>query len=575
MPAIWAGRRRLPLAGLGALGALQVALALLMAATVTALLSPEIRSDGWDMAVLAASAGGVGLARWMERVLAEQTGQDYVFEQRRRLLTAAVAAPEYSGSLGVTVTRASNDLSAVRNWVAAGVVPLITGVPLVAIVLAALLAENWRVGLAVAVPLVVVGALLPLLAKVTLRRARALRRRRGRLSAHIADTVVAGESVRQAGAVARELNALDRASGRVVDAAVDRAWVTGLTRALTATAATSCTVAVVMASSAGVADASQVASTLTLLGVMAAPVTDLGRVVEYRQNYRAAARILAPLLQRAEELKEAEGERARRWLEQNPGGLSVGDRDRPRGVRIAGLEVDGAAVAELVARPGARLRVTARDPHRVRRVLRECGEVRAAGMISVDGYDYGAAPDKVRRALVGVATAHVPVERGSVGRLLSYRVPDAQEAERRRTLRRVGLGEKVDADDRGLLRRLKNGGRPWSVREVTLLKIARAVLGDPPLLVLDGVDDALDDADAAQIKELLAGYPGVVVLASARPERLVEEYSEWCVDSGEGVPVSGAPFLSPEQKDSLTLKNESSSVVRHPRDLPGGAARHA
>lgn len=543
MPAIWAGRRRLPLAGLGALGTLQAALALLLAATVAALLSPEIRSDGWDMAVLAASAGGLGLARWMERVLAEQTGQDYVFEQRRRLLTTAVAAPEYSGSLGVTVTRASNDLSAVRNWVAAGIVPLVTGVPLIAIVLVALLVGNWRVGLAVAVPLAAAGVLLPLLAQVTLRRARALRKRRGRLSAHIADTVVAGESVRQAGAVVRELNALDRASGRVVDAAVDRAWVTGLTRALTATAATSCTVAVVMASSAGMADASQVASTLTLLGVLAAPVTDLGRVVEYRQNYRAAARILAPLLQRAEELKEAERKRTLRWREQHPGGLSLGGPDRPRGVRIAGLEVDGAAVAELVARPGARLRVTARDPHRVRCVLRECGAVRVAGVISVDGYDYGAAPDKVRRALVGVAAAHVPVERGSVGRLLSYRVPDAPEAERRRTLHRVGLGEKVDADGKGLRRQLKNGGRPWSVREVTLLKIARAVLGDPPLLVLDGVDDALDDADAARIKELLAGYPGVVVLASARPKRLVDEYSEWCVDSGGGGPVSGVPFF--------------------------------
>lgn len=543
MPAVWAGRRRLSLTGLGVLGAVQAALALLMAATVAALLSPEIHSDRWDMAVLAASAGGLGLARWMERVLAEQTGQDYVFEQRRRLVAAAVAAPGYAGSLGVTVTRASNDLSAVRNWVAAGIVPLVTGVPLIAIVLAALLAGNWRVGLAVAVPLAAVAAVLPLLAKVTLRRARALRKRRGRLSAHIADTVVAGESVRQAGAVARELNALDRASGRVVDAAVDRAWVAGLMRALTATAATSCTVAVVLASAAGMADASQVASTLTLLGVLAAPVTEVGRVVEYRQNYRAAARILAPLLHQAEQLKEAERERARRWREQHPGKLSVGGHDRPRGVRIAGLKVDGAAVAELVARPGARLHVTARDPHRVRSVLRECGAVRAAGVIVVDGYDYGVAPDKVRRALAGVASAHAPVERGSVGRLLSYRVPDAPEAARRRALHRVGLGEKADADGTGLRRQLKNGGRPWSVREVTLLKIARAMLGDPPLLMLDGVDDALDDADAARIKGLLAEYPGVVVLASARPERLVDEYSEWCVDSGGEGPVPDAPFF--------------------------------
>ena len=45
----------------------------------------------------------------------------------------------------------------------------------------------------------------------------------------------------------------------------------------------------------GIIDVAGVASIMTLLGVMQITMGDLGRVVEYRQNYRAALRILAPI----------------------------------------------------------------------------------------------------------------------------------------------------------------------------------------------------------------------------------------------------------------------------------------
>ena len=143
MPTVWRGRRRWLLVLLLLLGVFQAAMALVMAFTVDALLggpaelNQALRSgtapDGraldpaviaelgtfvpWpQLSLLAGAVLSLGAARWAERVVAEDLGQDYVYEQRRRLIGSALAGAG-NPSLGVTITRASNDLTAVRNWI--------------------------------------------------------------------------------------------------------------------------------------------------------------------------------------------------------------------------------------------------------------------------------------------------------------------------------------------------------------------------------------------------------------------------------------------------------------------------
>ncbi|MDN6350292.1 MAG: hypothetical protein L0J69_01185 [Yaniella sp.] len=116
MPKVWRGRRRFLLVTLVVLGVIQAVLALTMALVVDGLLSavpltsgtPSVPDPPWaQMVGLAAAVLGIGLARWVERVVAEDLGQDYVYEQRRRLITAALHDIG-NRSLGVVVTRASN-----------------------------------------------------------------------------------------------------------------------------------------------------------------------------------------------------------------------------------------------------------------------------------------------------------------------------------------------------------------------------------------------------------------------------------------------------------------------------------
>ncbi|WP_231640531.1 MULTISPECIES: ABC transporter transmembrane domain-containing protein [Corynebacterium] len=463
MPRLWRARRRLLLIALGVLGVLQALLAIMVSLSVAAILEGNRALVG----LLLATTLGLGVAQWIQKVVAEDLGQHYVHEVRRELVGAALV-PGNTASLGVTVTRASNDLTAVRNWVALGIVPMVTGLPLIAIVLVALFIQDLRTGIAVAVPLLMCVAVLPVVARWTLKRARELRKKRGRMAARIADSVMAGELLHATGAIDRELNAVTRDSDRVVIAAVRRSWATGFSRALMAMAASLGTVSIVIS---GHLEVSEVAGIMMLLGVLATPVAELGRVVEYRQNYKAATRILIPLLQRGSEFKHSQ---------QKLPGLQATEG-------IPGVYVKG-----ISALPGERIYLHG-SADATRKWVTSLSAMEEGTDAIVNGQRLSQLPLKQRRALIGIASAHHHLSRGSVSRLVGLRVPDATVEEIEQALEQVGLNNTGK-------QRLKNGGHPWSTSQINKLKIASATLRTPPLLVLEGITP-----------ENLLNYPGVII----------------------------------------------------------------
>lgn len=463
MPRLWRARRRLLLIALGVLGVLQALLAIMVSLSVAAILEGNRALVG----LLLATTLGLGVAQWIQKVVAEDLGQHYVHEVRRELVGAALV-PGNTASLGVTVTRASNDLTAVRNWVALGIVPMVTGLPLIAIVLVALFIQDLRTGVAVTVPLLMCVAVLPVVARWTLKRARELRKKRGRMAARIADSVMAGELLHATGAIDRELNAVTRDSDRVVIAAVRRSWATGFSRALMAMAASLGTVSIVIS---GHLEVSEVAGIMMLLGVLATPVAELGRVVEYRQNYKAATRILIPLLQRGSEFKRSQ---------QKLPGLQATEG-------IPGVYVKG-----ISALPGERIYLHG-SADATRKWVTSLSAMEEGTDVIVNGQRLSQLPLKQRRALIGIASAHHHLSRGSVSRLVGLRVPDATVEEIEQALEQVGLNNTGK-------QRLKNGGHPWSTSQINKLKIASATLRTPPLLVLEGITP-----------ENLLNYPGVII----------------------------------------------------------------
>lgn len=523
MPRLLTGGRRGLFALLVCAGFGQAALAGTTAISMPRLLQAAPGERWFWLAIMLATAGCVGGVRVAEWVLAEKLGQDYVHELRIGLLTAALAEGRRP-SLGTTIARATNDLSAVRNWIAWGIAPMAGGLPLIAGVLVVLAALHPALAAAVVTPILALGAVLGLLARMAYARARTVRRARGRLAAQVSDAVAAESAIRAGGGVHRELKRIDQLSGRVRATAVRRARVAGYLRGSAVSTAALATLGVVVVGTGFGIPHALIATAITVVGVLVAPVHDLGRVVEYRQSYLAARRVLAPAL--ARDLPE-------------PRAVPAGEVRAPAEVHVHELWVDG-AVPGLAAAPGARV-VLRGSPERISAVLGLLAGIgtTARGWVRVSGHYLDDLPAVQRRRHVGYAARGLALERGTIARAVRYRRPE-QEGAVMPDLDAVGIGERVRALPDGERTKLRRGGEPLSIPERARLQLARARHGTPPLLVLDHIDDELGAGGTDLLRTLLADYPGVVVLATDAPERIVPDHQVWdLTPSSQHVVVAG------------------------------------
>ncbi|MGO2112997.1 MAG: hypothetical protein ACTH31_15435, partial [Pseudoclavibacter sp.] len=311
-----------------------------------------------------------------------------------------------------------------------------------------------------------------------------------------------------------------------------------------------------------------------LVGILSAPVADLGRVGEYRQSYRAAAVVLAPVMARARRVEAREVREARgsldavdAWRARDARGKRAGlaDRNRvePAPPRPGEHERGRVALAGFRARPGARVLVTgsAAGADRILSLLMgdpatpddnrgavggqgvgvgngsggvEGGRARAGCCGAVlDGRRVADLSPRERRARVGVASTGAGFAPGTIVRAARYRAPDT-DASVTELLRRVGLAEHVAALPSGMGTRLRRGGEPLDTDARARLKLAAAIADDPELLVLDRIDDELDADGRSLLRGIVARYPGTVIVRSNDPARVVTHDTAWDADLLDG-----------------------------------------
>ena len=275
-----------------------------------------------------------------------------------------------------------------------------------------------------------------------------------------------------------------------------------------------------------------IAAALSVVGLLSSHVNDLGRVAEYRQTFNAARIMIGQSLSQAAPAHEGEAEDLQ---PQHPSataatGAVAGAESGDSMVRISGLRFGAdRPLPDLCAMPGDRIILKSSEPGEATEIFEMLLAVRTSpGLdIWVDGQNLAAAPASARRRLAGYAVKGAFMERGTIARALRYRRPDLPPEITAQALARVGLTVPVARLPKAEHTILKRGGDPLSMSERARLQIARAVLGDPPMLLLNHIDFDLGAEGRSVLAQILSSYPGVAIIASDHPDLLVREYGEW------------------------------------------------
>jgi ABC-type multidrug transport system fused ATPase/permease subunit len=495
-----------------------------------------------DDAILWVGLGLLGVAllgawlRMRERVDAERLGQDYVYDVRLTLfdrLSEMPARDLQRRSRGGTLLRFVGDLTALRQWASLGVARLtVAGVAafgslvalgLVDITLAAVVGVALGSGAGLAF---VMGRKM----EPVVREAR---KRRAHLAANIAEKIGTMAVVQVFGQYRRERRRVRRQGRRLFRAMVARARIAGRLRAVTegttsiATGAALLTGAIQVA--AGQATTGTVVAAMTIVGLLVPPLRDLGRIHEYWHGARVSRAKINGFLD------------AGQGMEQRPDAVAL--RPGLGWLAFEGVGVDGALTnVTAMVKPGSKVAIVGPNGSGKSTLLALVARLARPdqGAVLIDAQDLADTSVSSIRRVVAMVSPDLPLLRGSIRKNLLYRWPSAPQEEIDRVCALCDLDELLQELPAGLETRLTEGGMNLSLGQRQRLSLARALVGDPRVLLLDEADANLDPKAAGVLNRVLSQFDGTVLMVTHRPDRLAAADLIWHLEDGRLV-ETGCP----------------------------------
>jgi len=481
--------------------------------------APAMESTGRDRLLLllpmalVAVAAIKGLAYAAQFSWAGQFGQRTVAGLRRGLLDALLRqspvqlAARMSGDL---LSRFSADVTTVETAAIYAVGSWIRDGLQIAVLAGVAVALDWRLALVALAVVPVAGVPVARLTRSVLRRTREGQVRLGGMAGQLREALAAARTVQAYGVEAAEaerFSARADAHARTLSrAAWARAAVPALTEVLAAAA-----VALVLVWAAGGmrVPPERLISFLAALVLLYQPAKELGRASQFATQGAAAAERLLEVLDTRPLVFDAPAARSAPRLSRGVRleGLSLSYGERPALSRLD-LDVPVGRVTALVGPSGSGKSTVAAL---LLRFLRP-----DAGRIVWDSVEVGACTIASIRSQVALVTQEPLLFAGTVRENLLAARPEATGGELRNALRAARAEEFVMALPRQWDTPIGERGARLSGGQRQRLALARAVLRDARLLVLDEATSNLDPEGEREVQEALdAVLPGRTALVIA------------------------------------------------------------
>jgi ABC-type multidrug transport system fused ATPase/permease subunit len=421
------------------------------------------------------------------------------------------------------------DLTAVRQWVSLGLARLtIIGLT----TLGSLVALAYING----VLTITVGIVLVLGAGMSMSRGQKMRnaskesrRYMSRLAANINEKIGALSVMQIFGQTARERDRMLRQSRQLRIAMVDKAReggsIRGLAEGFAAFAYGSALVVGAMQVNLAKTSPGTVIAALTVVSLLVPKLRDLGRVQEYWHGFNVSRQKMAEFLGIASSLVDLPDAPA---IQKGPG-------------RIEFKNVSSGILKNITvtAEPGTVVAIVGTNGAGKSTLLTLLARLIApeSGQILIDNQDISLYKLSSVRKLVGAVGPDFPLLRGTLERNLLYRSPRASDEERNRVNKLCGIDNVLAGFPEGEQTRISEGGTGISVGQRQRIALARALLGNPPILLLDEADANLDAQAVAVINQVLKEHTGTTLLISHRRERIAKADVVWFLDNGRLVEV--------------------------------------
>ena len=477
---------------------------------------------------LVAVAVIIAILRITERRDAERLGQEYSYEVRMTLynhLSSISPRILQQRSQGGMMLKFIGDLTALRKWVSLGLARLTVASTTAIAALLLLSTASWKLALTVGIVLIVGALTIFRLGKQMQTKAKETRRRLSNLATNINEKIASMAVVQVFGQSKWEKKRIARQSRDLETAMVSRAVVTGqlrgVTEATTAIASGAALLVGAIEITAGHTTPGTIVAAMTIVSFLVSPLRDLGRVQEYWHNSRVAVEKLQEFL--ATPSLVAEIPNAPDLILES-GCLEFKQVSLEGALHEITVTAQPGQIVALVGPNGAGkstlLSLAARliDPDQ--------------GKICLDGQNLAThSLASVRRA-IGIASPDLPLLRGTVRKNLRYRYRNASKEEIDRVWHLCAIDELLSELPEGENTRISEGGIGLSAGQRQRIALARAILGNPPLLLLDEVDANLDAQATAVVERVLSKHQGTVFLITHRFERLMVADVIWYLENG-------------------------------------------